>query len=123
MGAFSAYTSKKLLDWTLGGAPAPQPTARWLGLVDISGTEIAASGYARASAVFGAASSPQGTASMVGGKTFGPMTLTAVLTVGGCAVYDSNSSGNVLASTMYATPLSAANNGGVIVRSLDVSLS
>lgn len=78
MANISAYLSKAYLDWCFGGAAATQPPARFVGLSDgtptsVSGSEIAtASGYARQTALFGAAASPAGSASNTAAMTFGP---------------------------------------------------
>lgn len=78
MAAISAYLAKAYLDWCLGGAAATQPTARWAGLAggvptSVNASELAAaSGYTRQTALFGAAASPQGSASITAAMTFGP---------------------------------------------------
>lgn len=78
MPAISAYNSKSILDWQLGGAAATQPTARFAGLADgvptsVAGSELAtASGYERQTSLFGAAASPAGSASITAAMTFGP---------------------------------------------------
>ena len=78
MANVSAYLSKALLDWVLGGATPVQPTSRLAALslgtpTSVSGSEVgSASGYARQTALFGAAASPAGSASNTAGMTFGP---------------------------------------------------
>lgn len=78
MANISAYLSKAYLDWCLGGAAATQPTNRWVGLAagtptSVSGSEIGTlTGYSRVTALFGAAASPAGSASITAGMTFGP---------------------------------------------------
>jgi len=78
MAAISAYLEKAYLDWCLGGAAATQPTNRWAGLAvgtptSVSGSEMGtATGYSRLTALFGAAASPAGSASITAAMTFGP---------------------------------------------------
>lgn len=78
MPAISAYMGKQFLDWGLGGASATQPAARWAGLAigtptSTGGSEMGTlSGYSRLTALFGAANSPAGTASITAAMTFGP---------------------------------------------------
>lgn len=78
MPALSAYHEKQLLDWSLGGATPSQPTARWVGLAVGTPTFTGASemgtltGYSRVTALFGAAASPQGSASNTASFSFGP---------------------------------------------------
>lgn len=78
MANIGAYLSKAMLDWCLQGAIPARPNALWAGLANgtptsISGSEIAAvSGYARVTALFGAAASPAGSASITAAMTFGP---------------------------------------------------
>ena len=82
MAAFSAYLGKQTLDWILGGAAATQPANRWAGLAwgtptSTGGSELNTSfGYSRLTALFGAANSPAGTASMTAAMTFGPFSST-----------------------------------------------
>lgn len=79
MAAVSAFFAKALLDWAAGGATPSTPAARWVGLAggtptSVAGSELAAGqGYfSRLSALFGAAASPAGSASITAGLTFGP---------------------------------------------------
>lgn len=66
MANISAYLAKAQLDWVTGAAAATQPSSRLLALslgtpTSISGSEVGSnSGYARQSALFGAAASPAG---------------------------------------------------------------
>ena len=74
----SAYLEKAMLDWALGGATPARPSARWVGLAigsptSVSGSEMGTlTGYARKTALFGAANSPVGSASNTAALTFGP---------------------------------------------------
>lgn len=78
MADFSAFAQKQTLDWLLGGATGTAPAARWFGLAVGTPTFTGASemgtltGYSRVTALFGAAASPQGSASNTAGATFGP---------------------------------------------------
>lgn len=78
MANISAYLSKALLDWVLGGATPTQPSSRLAALslgtpTSVSGSEVGSnSGYIRQTALFGAAASPQMSASNTAGMTFGP---------------------------------------------------
>jgi hypothetical protein len=82
MANISAYLQKAQLDWVLGGAAATQPASRLAGLTygtpfatagTQPGTEHSSNlGYARQTALFGAAASPAGSASNTAGMTFGP---------------------------------------------------
>lgn len=80
MSNIAAYLSKAMLDWTLGGAAATQPGARWAGLAvgnpttnNNGASEMGTlSGYSRVTALFGAAASPAGSASNTAAMSFGP---------------------------------------------------
>lgn len=78
MSNISAYLEKAYLDWVFGGATPTQPSNRWAGLAigtptSVSGSEMGTlTGYARQTALFGAAASPAGNASNTNGMTFGP---------------------------------------------------
>ena len=78
MAAISAYLGKQSLDWILGGAAATQPANRWAGLAvgtptSTGGSEMGTlTGYSRLTALFGAAASPAGSASITAAMTFGP---------------------------------------------------
>jgi hypothetical protein len=102
MAAVSAYASKLTLDWILGGATPTQPASRLIALSlgtpsSVSGSEVGTgSGYARQSALFGAANSPAGSASITAAVTFGPFSSSDAIQ--GVMLYDtiSISSGNML---------------------------
>src|SRR5262245_59366955 len=81
MANITAYASKAMLDWILGGATPTRPTDRYAALVYGTpnftggglGTEYSSNqGYSRATALFSAAASPQTSASNTAGMTFGP---------------------------------------------------
>ena len=78
MAALSAYMEAQYLNWCLGGAAGTQPAARWAGLAVgtptyTGGSEMGTlTGYSRITALFGAAASPQGSASNTAAMTFGP---------------------------------------------------
>jgi hypothetical protein len=105
-----AHGAKQMLDWVLGGAAATQPASRLAALSlgtpsSISGSEVNTnSGYARQTALFGAANSPAGSASNTAAMTFGPFSSSAA--VQGLLIYDtiSISSGNIW---WYGTLLTA----------------
>jgi hypothetical protein len=105
-----AHGAKQMLDWVLGGAAATQPASRLAALSlgtpsSISGSEVNTnSGYARQTALFGAANSPAGSASNTAAMTFGPFSSSNAIQ--GLAIYDtiSISSGNIW---WYGTLLTA----------------
>lgn len=78
MANISAYLSKAMLDWCLQGATPSRPANLWAGLAagtptSVAGSEIGTlTGYSRITALFGAAASPQNSASNTAGMTFGP---------------------------------------------------
>ena len=78
MANISAYLEKAYLDWCLQGATPSRPSALWAGLAAgtptlTAGSEIGTlTGYSRVTALFGAAASPQGSASNTAAMTFGP---------------------------------------------------
>lgn len=78
MANVSAYLSKAYLDWALQGATPTRPSALWAGLAagtptSVNGSEFGTlTGYSRLTALFGAAASPQGSASNTAAMTFGP---------------------------------------------------
>ena len=100
MAAVSAYLAKAVLDWTLGGASATQPGARWAGLaVGTPGTNNNAAsemntltGYSRITALFGAANSPAGSASITAVMSFGPFS--SVGSALGCHLWDGSPVGS-----------------------------
>ncbi len=110
MANISAYLAKAQLDWVTGAAAATQPSSRLLALslgtpTSISGSEVSSnSGYARQSALFGAAASPAGSASNTAAMTFGPFSSSNAIQ--GAVLYDtiSISAGNML---WYGTLLTA----------------
>jgi hypothetical protein len=99
-----------MLDWVLGGAAATQPASRLAALSlgtpsSISGSEVDTnSGYARQTALFGAAASPAGSASNTAAMTFGPFSSSNAIQ--GLLIYDTISinSGNIW---WYGTLLTA----------------
>jgi hypothetical protein len=105
-----AHGAKQMLDWVLGGAAATQPASRLAALSlgtpsSISGSEVNTnSGYARQTALFGAANSPAGSASNTAAMTFGPFSSSAAIQ--GLLISDtiSISSGNIW---WYGTLLTA----------------
>jgi hypothetical protein len=105
-----AHGAKQMLDWVLGGAAATQPASRLAALSlgtpsSISGSEVNTnSGYARQTALFGAANSPAGSASNTAAMTFGPFSSSNAIQ--GLLIYDtiSISSGNIW---WYGTLLTA----------------
>lgn len=110
MANISAYLEKAMLDWVLGGAAATQPGSRLAALslgtpTSVSGSEVLpASGYARQTALFGAAASPAGSASNTAAMTFGPFSSSAAIQ--GLVIYDTTAftAGNML---WYGTLLTA----------------
>jgi hypothetical protein len=103
MANIAAYAQKAMLDWTLGGAAATQPASRFLALglgspTSVSASEIGTgSGYARQTAVFGAAASPAGSATNNAGVTFGPFS--SAQSISGLILFDTNlslNSGNMI---------------------------
>ena len=110
MANIGAHSAKQMLDWVLGGAAATQPASRLIALSlgtpsSISGSEVNTnSGYARQTALFGAAASPAGSASNTAAMTFGPFSSSNAIQ--GLLVYDtiSISSGNIW---WYGTLLTA----------------
>lgn len=104
MANIGVWAQKGMLDWVLGGAAVTQPSARWIGLslgapTSISFSEVgAASGYARATGVFGAAATPAGLGSATNNSpcTFGPFS--AAGTISGLFVADVSTlnAGNML---------------------------
>lgn len=106
MPNISAYAAKALLDWTLGGAAATQPSFRHVGLslgtpTSVAGSEVQpASGYVRQTGLFGAAASPAGSASNTAAMTFGPFSSSNAIQ--GVQIWDTSAftAGNML---MYGT--------------------
>ena len=110
MANIGAHGAKQMLDWVLGGAAATQPASRLAALSlgtpsSVSGSEVNTnSGYARQTALFGAAASPAGSASNTAAMTFGPFSSSNAIQ--GLLIYDtiSISSGNIW---WYGTLLTA----------------
>lgn len=110
MANIGAHGAKQMLDWVLGGASATQPASRLAALSlgtpsSVSGSEVNTnSGYARQTALFGAAASPAGSASNTAAMTFGPFSSSAAIQ--GLLIYDTISimSGNIW---WYGTLLTA----------------
>ena len=114
MANVGQYLQKAVLDWVLGGAAATQPSSRLMGLS--LGTPLAtnispycsevgsASGYARQTALFGAAASPQGSASNTATISFGPFSTSNAIQGAFLADTVSIFSGNLL---WYGTLLTA----------------
>jgi hypothetical protein len=110
MANIGAHGAKQMLDWVLGGAAATQPASRLAALSlgtpsSVSGSEVNTnSGYARQTALFGAANSPAGSASNTAAMTFGPFSSSNAIQ--GLLIYDtiSISSGNIW---WYGTLLTA----------------
>ena len=100
MAALGAFSGKLVLDFLCGGAAATAPTARWLGLAvgtpgsnDNAGSEMGTlTGYSRLSALFGAAASAAGSASITAGLTFGPFS--SVGSALGCHVWNGSPVGS-----------------------------
>jgi len=74
----SSYFSKVYLDFSTGAAAATQPTACWAGLsigipTSVNASEMGSqTNFSRVSALFGAAASPQQSASNTAVLLFGP---------------------------------------------------
>jgi hypothetical protein len=110
MANISAYLSKAMLDWVLGGATPTQPASRLAALssgipTSVSASELSPlSAYTRQTALFSAAASPAGSASNTAAMTFGPFSSTGV--VQGLCIYDTSAftAGNIL---WYGTLLTA----------------
>ena len=110
MANIGAHGAKQMLDWVLGGAAATQPASRLAALslgtpTSVSGSEVNTnSGYARQTALFGAAASPAGSASNTAAMTFGPFSSSNAIQ--GLLIYDTISimSGNIW---WYGTLLTA----------------
>lgn len=114
MANIAAYAQKAMLDWVNGGATPTQPASRLVGLTygtpfftkgTEPGTEHSSNlGYARQSALFGAAASPAGSQSNTAGMTFGPFSSSNAIQ--GLIITDTISifSGNML---WYGTLLTA----------------
>ena len=125
MAAISAYLEKSLLDWTLGGAAATQPTTRAVGLSlgapsSTSGSEWTGTGITRSSIGFGAAASPGGSATNSAAVTFGPVTSAA--TVSGIQLWDTISgttanAGNMLFYGALATVRTLASGDYLVLAS------
>ena len=110
MANIAAYAEKAMLDWVLGGATPTRPAAWAFGLslgapTSVSGSEITTgSGYARQTAIFGAAASPSGSATNASACTFGPFSGAA--SVSGIQIWDTIltlNSGNMLLYGLLAT--------------------
>ena len=107
MANIAAYAEKAMLDWCLGGAAATQPTSRFLALglgapTSVSASEIGTgSGYTRQTAIFGAASSPAGSASLATAVTFGPFLTAQSIT--GLVLFDTQGSSNTGNMLWYGT--------------------
>ena len=121
---FTPHAAKRLLDWTCGGGSAAPISERWLGLIDSSGVELNnLNGYSRVTALFAAAASPSGSISISAAATFGPYSSIVPTLAYGVVLFDGSASGaNVLMSGTLA-PRTIANNGGVVVSSLSISLT
>jgi hypothetical protein len=119
---FSAMMTKRILDWTCGGATPTRPSGRWLGLLDSNGNELTTiSGYGRLSASFDA--STNNSCSMLSSQTFG-MTHSSDFVVYSLRFWDAQSGGAVLFDGSLPAPVSAQANGvGVVVQELGISLS
>jgi hypothetical protein len=111
MANIGAFAAKQTLDWQLGGAGAITQPASRLGALSlgtpssVSGSEVGTnSGYARQTALFGAAASPAGSASNTAAMTFGPFSSSNAIQ--GLLIYDTISinSGNIW---WYGTLLTA----------------
>lgn len=111
MANIGAFASKQMLDWVLGGAAATQPSSRLAALTFGVPTSVSAlgeiqanSGYVRATTLFGAAASPQMSASNTASFTFGPFSSSQSIL--GMLIYDTISinSGNIW---WYGTLLTA----------------
>lgn len=110
MSNIGAFAEKAMLDWVLGGATPTQPASRLAALslgtpTSVSGSEVGSnSGYARQTALFGAAASPAGSASNTASMLFGPFSSSNAIQ--GLLIYDTISinSGNIW---WYGTLLTA----------------
>jgi hypothetical protein len=99
-----------MLDFIGGAAPAPQPSARWLGLTDINGTELSINGYSRVSGLFAPAASPQGSVSI---------SVAAIL-----VLFDGSAVGaNALVFGSFTSARLIPNNGGLIVPTLEIMIA
>lgn len=104
MAALGAFSGKLVLDFLFGGASATAPTARWAGLAvgtpgsnDNAASEMGTlTGYSRLTALFGAAASAAGSASITAGMTFGPFS--SVGSALGCHIWNGSpvASSNIL---------------------------
>jgi hypothetical protein len=92
MSNIGAGGSRLMLDWVSGGSTPTRPPFRLAALSlgtpsTISGSEVGTgSGYARQTALFGAAASPQCSASITAAMTFGPFSSNC--TIQGLLLYD-----------------------------------
>ena len=111
MANIGAHAAKAMLDWVMGGATPTRPESRLAALtfgvptsVSALGEIQAASGYVRATTLFGAAASPAGSASNTASFTFGPFSSSQSIL--GMLIYDTISinSGNIW---WYGTLLTA----------------
>ena len=111
MANIGAHAAKAMLDWTLKGATPTQAASVLAALtfgvptsVSALGEIQAGSGYVRATALFGAAASPAGSASNTASFTFGPFSSSQSIL--GLLIYDTISinSGNIW---WYGTLLTA----------------
>jgi hypothetical protein len=111
MANIGAFAAKQMLDWVLGGATGTPPSSRLAALTFGVPTSVSAlgeiqanSGYVRATTLFGAAASPQNSASNTASFTFGPFSSSQ--SVLGMLIYDTISinSGNIW---WYGTLLTA----------------
>jgi hypothetical protein len=76
------------------------------------------------SIAFGPAASPQGSADMLSGMTFGPYTsVGAPMSVLSFKLWDDRSGGNALMGSEFQTPLTFDNGGGVVIATLVVTLA
>jgi hypothetical protein len=122
MANIAAYAQKAMLDWTLGGAAATQPTSRYLALglgapSSISASELGTgSGYTRQTAVFAAAVSPAGSATLNSAVTFGPFSSAQSIT--GLVLFDtqgSSNTGNMLWYGTLTTPRTVAPGDQLVI--------
>lgn len=92
MSNIGAWGAAAMLDWVLGGATPTRPASRLIALsigtpTSVSGSEVnTASGYARATALFGPAASPAGSASNTASAVFGPFS--GSMAIQGLLIYD-----------------------------------
>ena len=93
MANIGAWGAAAMLDWVLGGATPVRPASRLVALSTGTPTSVSASGeyqtnsgYARQSALFGAAASPAGSASNTAAMTFGPFSSSNAIQ--GLLIYD-----------------------------------